>query len=74
MMNLVQVLDNGNVKDFISINGVLLGTSYREIDGFYVFVPEDRHGFWGEHALRMIADRLKELNADWERQLEKDLI
>lgn len=52
-------------------NGVSLGELYREIDGFFVFSPILRGGFWEAAPMRTIADKLDELNAPWENELER---
>lgn len=46
---------------------------YREMDGFYVFALERGagNGFFEEWILRQVADKLKELNADWQRQIDE---
>jgi hypothetical protein len=46
----------------VYFNGQHLGYFYLEIDGFYVFVPKSDIGYWSEFSLRMIADKLEELN------------
>lgn len=72
-MNLVKVLDTENAKEFVFSNGVVIGTSYREIDGYYVFLPAQGKGFWSSYIMKMIAERLDELNKDWDTQLRKDI-
>lgn len=55
-------------------NGKLIGNLYQEVDGFWVFWQEEAlSGFWSQHVLRQLADKLEELNADWDRQLHEDL-
>lgn len=57
--------------DVIYVNGVNLGELYVEIDGYYVYWPSPRNGFWESHAMREIADKLDELNADWDRSIHE---
>ena len=50
---------------------VYLGYSYMEIDGTYNFVIEtSKGGCWPGYILREIADKLKELNAPYEKELD----
>ena len=45
-------------------NGPLMGDVYKEVDGYYVFVPKGS-GFWESHQLRQVADYLDEINKPW---------
>jgi len=54
-------------------NGARVGTVEREVDGFFYFWPEDRAGFWAEHLLRGIADKLAELNKPWAETITREL-
>lgn len=54
-------------------NGALLGHVYKEIDGFYVFVPENDGGHWTEYGLIWVAERLKEMNKEWNDYLKENL-
>lgn len=63
------------VKDFNDIkqlyfNTVYLGYCYREVDGFYVFIFVGQ-GCWSDYALRMVADKLTELNKEWSDQIDR---
>ena len=55
-------------------NGVLLGEFYAEVDGYYVFTPKLRGGFWKSYVLRTIADKLDELNKEWDEQIKRELL
>jgi hypothetical protein len=53
-------------------NNAYLGYSYCEVDGFYVFVFDGNNGgCWSDYALRAIADKLTELNAEWIEQIDE---
>lgn len=54
----------------VYFNGQHLGYFYLEVDGFYVFVPKDDIGYWNEFNLRMIADKLEELNKKHNEEIE----
>lgn len=47
-----------------------LGYFYMEVDGFYVFIPKGHNGYWNEYSLRMIADKLEELNTAHNKNIE----
>lgn len=46
-------------------NGVTLGEISQSEDGYYVFWPELRGGYWDDFVLRALAERLVSLNAEW---------
>jgi hypothetical protein len=55
-------------------NGVYLGFAYPEVCGYYHFVfEESRGGCWASYALRVIADKVDELNKEWDEKVCKDL-
>lgn len=50
------------------------GEIYMEVDGFFVYEPpKGGVGFWSEENLLELGNKLKELNAAWKEQIEKDL-
>lgn len=51
----------------------LTGQIYREVDGYFVFAPNDRGGFFDAQSLRAIADYLDQLNKDWDAQIQEDM-
>lgn len=55
-------------------NGVWLGDLLMKEDGFFDWwLPEpNRGGCWPSHILRSIADKLDEINKDWEEQIKND--
>lgn len=52
-------------------NGVYLGDIVKEVDGFYVYYPEIRGGYWSSHMMREIADKIDELDAPWQKEMDK---
>lgn len=40
-------------------------------DGFWEFYAELHGGSWNEYSLRLIADKLQELNAPWNAHIEE---
>jgi hypothetical protein len=49
-----------------------LGYFYTEIDGFWVFKVKQQ-GYWNEFSLRMIADKLEEMNKFYDARFELHL-
>lgn len=51
-------------------NGAYLGEIYQEIDGYYVYWPENGNGgSYSQWLLHCLAEKLKELNAEWHEQV-----
>lgn len=63
--------DNEDKKDLYFNDMTYIGYVYQEVDGFYVYQPNDKGGVFNEYSLRLIADTLKELNKDWNEHIEK---
>lgn len=62
----------GYTKEVFHNNGVYLGDFDEVVDGYYNFWPRLKHnGYWSAHVLRALADKLDELNADWNKQLQE---
>lgn len=66
----LEKVDHAGYKIFFK-NGVFLGDLLIKEDGFYGFWPELRGGYWDSYVLREIADTLDELNAPWQKEIEK---
>lgn len=55
---------------FYSSNDLWLGILYQEADGYYVWWQKGSVGdSWESYYLRIIADKLDELNQGWDREL-----
>lgn len=54
-------------------NNLPVGEIYREVDGFFVFWPYTVTGFYTEQFLREVADKLRELNKEWNETIEKEM-
>jgi hypothetical protein len=63
----------GSTQVVVFCNGVVIGQMYQEVDGYYVFLPDRKDGFWEAYVLRAIADMLDEKNERWHKQVMKDL-
>jgi len=60
-------------KEVFYQNGVLLGTVYREIDGYYVFLPKYNGGYWKAFIMKAIADKIDGLNKGWDEEVKLGL-
>lgn len=67
--------DLQNVNEIeVYYNTILLGDIYKEVDGFFVFsfnCDLRREGFWTEYVFLTIGNKLKELNNEWNEQIEE---
>lgn len=50
-----------------------LGEFILDVDGFYVFFPESQGGFYNEYFLKVLLDKLTELNAEWSTTIAKEI-
>lgn len=48
-----------------------VGRFIRDVDGFFYYDPFHEPGLWSEYHLRLIVDKLKELNAPWNEEIER---
>ena len=53
-------------------NKVVLGEIFAKEDGFYDFWPDIKGGYWPAWLMRIIADKLDEMNAPWQKQIDED--
>lgn len=52
------------------INGNLVGRAVLDIDGYYYFeFDQSRTGWWQGWALRLIGEKMDELNKEWDEQM-----
>ena len=55
-------------------NGVVLGELEKGTDGFYCFWPGKAcRGAWSEGSVRELANKMEELNADWQAKVVQAL-
>jgi len=71
-MNLITIKDGtGYLVGVNETTSGFIGEFIPEVDGLYVFYPTPKAaGFYSEELLRALADKLKELNAPWQKQME----
>lgn len=71
---MITTIEEDNVIDFFFENGKYLGYAYKEVDGYYVFESTmNSNGFWTSHSLRLVADKLDEVNKEWDEQVKQQL-
>jgi len=74
LVNLIEHTTPEGEKYFdVCINQVLVGEMVMNDDGYYVFFYSNNGGYWESVPLRAIADRLDEINKDWDTQVRTDL-
>ncbi len=53
-------------------NRVYIGDFYKEVDGYYVFMPDRKGGgSWESWTMRAISDKLDELNENWDKEIKR---
>ena len=70
-MNAQKLNDNRYI--LASETGNRIGEFYREVDGIFVFWPQAASGFYTEGFLREVADKLRDMNKEWNETIEKEL-
>lgn len=70
MINLEYVIDGVYLVYF---NKKRLGEFIVQDDGFFGFHTSEPSGYWSSYALRLIADKLDEMNKEWDEQVKKDI-
>ena len=70
MINLEYVIDGVYVVYF---NTKKIGEFTVQDDGLFQFYPNEHSGYWSSYALRLIADKLDELNKEWDEHIKKNL-
>ena len=64
----MRVKDGLTTTKYIYFKDKYLGLLYIEDSGYYVFQPYSTTGYWEAHSLQWIADKLNELNKDWDEK------
>jgi hypothetical protein len=63
--------DEGGTYKLYWDNGVYMGDAVVNVDGFYVFFPEHKNGYWDEGVFRSLLDTFTALNAEWNKQINE---
>lgn len=64
------VVITGNLY-LVLIQNVYVGRFIRDVDGYFYYDPSIGDGLWSEYELRLIVDKLRELNRPWNDHLDK---
>jgi len=62
-----------NTSYKVLFNTKYLGMAEMDESGFYNFYSNDNSGYWPSYALRLIADKLDELNKEWSDYIKENL-
>jgi hypothetical protein len=58
----------------IYFNKKELGSIVSQEDGYYKFTPnKNSSGYWSSYGLRLIADKLDEMNKEWDEHVKKEI-
>lgn len=72
MTDLLNFSGEGNIiRVTLKDSNKYIGYLYMEVDGYYVYQPVNVNGCWSAYEMRIIADKLDELNKDWDEQVRK---
>jgi len=69
MIEFVAYPQNYNVR----VNNIYCGTLEPKEDGYWDWYPELRPGYIPSWVLRAIADKLDEVNAEWDEKVNEDV-
>lgn len=69
-VELIESIETKRVKELV-INNKYIGKFIMDVDGYYYFWfnPEVTKGSWNSNALRLIADKQDELNAEMDKHV-----
>lgn len=70
MNSLKLVSKSQDCQEVFYENGVHLGDFVINDDGYWVFFPELKGGYWDEYILQLLADKLKEINEPWDKEIQ----
>ena len=72
-MNVIYQKINNDKYNIVTNKGKLIGELIMDVDGYFYFWPEDNNGAWASSHLRELANKLDELNKEWDKQVKKGL-
>lgn len=68
---MIKTVKQGDKIKFYWENGSYMGYVYKEIDGFYTYVIEDKGGTIDAYVLRALANKIDKLNKPWNDQINE---
>ena len=54
-------------------NNQMIGELIMDVDGYFYFWSTVKDGCWPSYILRYIADKLDEINKDWDNKIKEEL-
>jgi hypothetical protein len=70
----IKLKQKGFSYNVLTSSNKLIGTFELDIDGYYYYCErKDLNGFWDSHILRLIADKLDEVNKPWDESVKEDI-
>ena len=57
----------------VYFNKKKLGAFVMQEDDYFGFYPDDLKGYWSSHSLRLIADKLDEVNQAWDEHIKENI-
>lgn len=71
MIKLEYVADGSYVVYF---NKKVIGNFVIQDDGYFGYYPNEISGYWSSYALRLIANKLDEINKEWDEYIKNNLM
>lgn len=68
---IINFRNDGKLVKVCSANDNVVAVIYQEVDGYYVFDPYENTGFWTSHVLKIIANKLDELNKEYNKVISQ---
>ena len=50
-----------------------IGDLYREVDGYWVFAPETKGGYWSQEVMLALGNKLADMNKAWDTKIQREL-
>ena len=57
----------------VYFNKKKLGAFVMQEDGYFGFYPDDLKGYWSSYSLRLIADKLDDVNRAWDDHIKENI-
>ena len=70
---ITQEFGKRDYKIYFSVNHKHLGNAVMDIDGYYLFYPEENNRGWSSYGLNLVKDTIDALNEEWNNHIKTNL-
>lgn len=67
---MINLIKQSNSTQEVRFNNKILGYFVMQEDGYYLFFSLDNSGGWSSYSLKLVADKLDEVNNAFEKELD----